>query len=173
MAAVADSTGEMPILDDQGRSVGGFAYISDVYIEITTSAESVDLVIGPSIQYDEGYVLTSVETNNATGYTLYMESDGASLICKTDSGLTISSTSTASSTLDYASWGYQIGTSVSINAWSPAPLSQIQIASNDGPVLTPEDTQVNFAAKDGNTNSTMLTPCSVYTQTITYTATAN
>jgi len=172
MAAIPDGGGTMPILDSQGRSVGGYLYTEDLFIEITTSADSVDLEISMSAPYDNGYVTTFVETNSPGGFTLYMVSGGANLICSQNSGLTIPSTaSPTGNSLSYGTWGYQIGTSVNTNAWRSAPLSQTTINSSGSPTSSPIETQVNFAARNGQSSS--LAPCDSYTQTITYSAVAN
>lgn len=178
MAAVPDPNGSggMPTLDNQGRSTGGFLYLDDdLFIKLSTSSNSVDLDISPSAPFDEGNLLAEVTTNSPDGYGLYIESQGANLVCTAHSTLTIPST--VGIAVDSGTWGYQVGTSTNTNGWAATPLTPTLIASSAGPTFTlpdpeaSEDTQVNFAARDNQ--PAPLAPCSKYIQTVIYTALAN
>jgi len=170
LVAVPDPNGDgkMPILDSQGRSIGGFLYLDDLFIEVG-SDDVVDLSISPSAPFDEAPLVVVVATNNPGGYTLSIESKGANLVCADNPSLVIPST--AVNTIGFGTWGYQVGTSTTANGWAATPTTMTQIAYNDQPV-DPENTQVNFAVRDGN--PIPLSPrCGKYVQDVIHTAIAN
>ncbi|MCL2037683.1 IPT/TIG domain-containing protein [Candidatus Saccharibacteria bacterium] len=167
----------MPTLDGYGRSTGGFLYSSDFYLEISASDDTLTLNISPSSPFDEGYFDVSVATNNATGYTLFIESEGANLVCVDTGSSSLVIPSTVGNAIDNGTWGFQVGTSPTTNGWAPTPTTPTAIASSSGPTfVTPpavaEDTQINFAVRDGK--PTPISPnCSMYVQNVIHTAVAN
>jgi len=175
MAATIDPGGSnMPVLNKQGRSIGGFLYMDDIFLQIDASASSVVLNIAPTSPFDQDYVSVGVTTNNPSGYSLYIESSGANLICATNSSLVIPPT--IGNAIDAKTWGFQVGASTTSTGWASTPTTPTLIAANSGPTFAPstsptaENTQVNFAVRDGQPP---LTPCSVYKQVVTYSAITN
>jgi len=178
MATALDPDGSgMPTTDDQGRSTGGFLYVDDTFvIDLGVSTMSVDLTVSLSAPFDQDYALAQVSTNNTNGYRLYIESAGATLVCPSNSMLSIPST--VGNAIDGGTWGYQIGSSPTTTGWAPVPLTSTQIDSSSGPTFTlpdpvvTRDTRVNFAVR--NSQPTPInTSCPQYAQTISYTVVAN
>lgn len=176
MEAAADPIEvDKPMLDNSGRSIGGFLYEEDIFISIDVSSDRVNLELDSSTSFDQDYMTVGVTTNNPIGYTLSIKSGGINLICEDSSGLTIPST--IGGTIDPGSWGFQVGLSTTANGWAAAPLSTTVIASSNSPTFNPlslpapANTRVNFAVREGQ--SAFITSCTQYSQTIIYTVMAN
>lgn len=175
MDAILDPHGNglYPTLDGMGRSTGGFLYLEATFIEIESSTDSVDLSVSFTTPFDDEYAIVSVITNNATGYELYMQSGGSTLICTDDALLTIPST--VLNTVSAGSWAYQIGASPLSSGWAAAPTSAALIDQSDYPTFiapdpeTPRNTQVYFAVREGDPTP-ISRECSLYEQTVTYSA---
>ena len=174
MQAVVDPNGNgvYPTQDGLGRSTGGFLYADDVYIELEASTASVDLNVSISTPFDSDYATLSVITNNATGYDLYMQSGGSTLVCTSNGSLTIPST--VLNTVSAGSWAYQVGNSPTSNGWAAAPTSPTLIDYSNSPTFvsppeTPRDTRVNYAVREGSPTY-ISRACSLYEQTVTYSA---
>ena len=139
---------------------------------LEASTESVDLNVSISSPFDSDYATLSVITNNTTGYNLYMQSGGNTLVCADNGSLTIPST--ILNTVSAGSWAYQVGTSPLVNGWAAPPTSATLIDTSNNPTFVSEpevsrDTRINFAVREGNPTP-ISRACSLYEQTVTYSA---